>query len=296
MTAQLIDGKAIAQLEQEKIAMVVSQMKAKGKRAPGLAVILVGVDSASKLYVERKRQACKAVGFYSQAFDYPADMTEEALLQKIDELNHDELIDGILVQLPLPAHIRSELVLERVNPHKDVDGFHAYNMGKLMQGQKGLRPCTPHGIMTLLAHTNLDLKGCQACVVGASRIVGRPMAIELLNAGATVTICHRLTKDLPTQLAQADLVVVGIGQAQFIKGEWIKKGAVVIDVGTNHLANGKLVGDVDFHSAIERASFITPVPGGVGPMTVATLLANTLVAAQLSQTLTSDLHSDSQNQ
>lgn len=283
MTAQIIDGKAIAQGEQQKIAATVADMRAQGKREPGLAVLLVGVDSASKLYVERKRQACKAVGFYSQAFDYPENMSEDALLEKIDELNHDELIDGILVQLPLPSHIRSELVLERIAPHKDVDGFHAYNMGKLMQGQKGLRPCTPHGIMTLLAHTKIDLKGCQACVVGASRIVGRPMAIELLNAGATVTICHRFTKDLPNQLAQADLVVVGIGQAQFIKGEWIKKGAVVIDVGTNHLENGKLVGDVDFESAKERAGFITPVPGGVGPMTVATLLANTLVAAQLKQ-------------
>lgn len=281
MTAQIIDGKAIALLEQEKIAAQVTEMKAKGKRAPGLAVILVGDHSASKLYVERKRQACKAVGFHSQAFDYPASMSEEALLEKIDELNHDELIDGILVQLPLPAHIRSELVLERINPHKDVDGFHAYNMGKLMQGQEGLRPCTPHGIMTLLTHANITLKGCHACVVGASRIVGRPMAIELLNAGATVTICHRFTQDLPSQLAQADVVVVGIGQAQFIKGEWIKPGAVIIDVGTNHLENGKLVGDVDFESAKERASFITPVPGGVGPMTVATLLANTLVAAQL---------------
>lgn len=280
MTAKLIDGKAIAQLEQDKIAASVASMKASGRRPPGLAVILVGQDPASQVYVERKRHACQSVGFYSQAFDYPVDISEEVLLQKIDELNASDVIDGILVQLPLPSHITSEKVLERIAPHKDVDGFHAYNMGKLMQGQKGLRPCTPHGVMTLIANTDLDLKGCQACVVGASRIVGRPMAIELLNAGATVTICHRFTKDLQSHLANADLVVVGIGQPQFIKGEWLKKGAVVIDVGTNRLDNGKLVGDVDFEKAKERASWITPVPGGVGPMTVATLLANTLLAAQ----------------
>lgn len=280
MTAKLIDGKAIAQLEQDKIAASVASMKAAGRRPPGLAVILVGQDPASQVYVDRKRHACQAVGFYSQAFDYPSDISEEVLLQKIDELNASDVIDGILVQLPLPAHIASEKVLERIAPHKDVDGFHAYNMGKLMQGQKGLRPCTPHGVMTLIAHTDLDLKGCQACVVGASRIVGRPMAIELLNAGATVTICHRFTKDLQSHLAKADLVVVGIGQPQFIKGEWLKKGAVVIDVGTNRLENGKLVGDVDYEKAKDQASWITPVPGGVGPMTVATLLANTLIAAQ----------------
>lgn len=283
MTAKIIDGKAIAQQEQEKIATTVAAMQAAGKRVPGLAVILVGQDPASQLYVQRKRHACKAVGFYSQAFDYPEDISAELLLQKIDELNQAQEIDGILVQLPLPSHIPSEQVLERIAPHKDVDGFHAYNMGKLVQGQAGLRPCTPHGIMTLLANTPLDLKGCQACVVGASRIVGRPMAIELLNAGATVTVCHRFTKDLPGHLKNADLVVVGIGNAQFIRGEWIKEGAVVIDVGTNHLPNGKLVGDVDFESAKLRASFITPVPGGVGPMTVATLLANTLAASELAQ-------------
>jgi len=283
MTAKLIDGKAIAQREQEKIAARVAAMQAAGKRVPGLAVILVGQDSASQLYVQRKRHACKAVGFYSQAFDYPADISAEFLLQKIDELNQNDEIDGILVQLPLPSHNPSEQVLERIAPHKDVDGFHAYNMGKLVQGQPGLRPCTPHGIMTLLANTDIDLKGCQACVVGASRIVGRPMAIELLNAGATVTICHRFTKNLPGHLSDADLVVVGIGNAQFIKGEWIKEGAVVIDVGTNHLPSGKLVGDVDFETAKNRASWITPVPGGVGPMTVATLLANTLVASELAQ-------------
>lgn len=280
MTAKLINGKAIAQLEQDKIAASVASMKAAGRRPPGLAVILVGQDPASQVYVERKRHACQAVGFYSQAFDYPSDISEAFLLEKIDELNASDVIDGILVQLPLPSHIASEKVLERIAPHKDVDGFHAYNMGKLMQGQKGLRPCTPHGVMTLIAHTDLDLKGCQACVVGASRIVGRPMAIELLNAGATVTICHRFTKDLQSHLAKADLVVVGIGQPQFIKGEWLKKGAVVIDVGTNRLENGKLVGDVDYEKAKEQASWITPVPGGVGPMTVATLLANTLMAAQ----------------
>lgn len=281
MTAKIIDGKAIAQLEQQKIATTVSAMQANGHRPPGLAVILVGQDPASQVYVERKRHACKAVGFYSQAFDYPSDISAQELLQKIDELNASDDIDGILVQLPLPAHIPSEQVLERIAPHKDVDGFHAYNMGKLVQGQAGLRPCTPHGIMTLLANIDIELKGCQACVVGASRIVGRPMALELLNAGATVTICHRFTTNLQSHLAEADLVIVGIGQAKFIQGEWIKPGAVVIDVGTNRLTDGKLVGDVDYESAKGRASWITPVPGGVGPMTVATLLANTLLAAQL---------------
>ncbi|HRE32471.1 MAG TPA: tetrahydrofolate dehydrogenase/cyclohydrolase catalytic domain-containing protein, partial [Candidatus Berkiella sp.] len=193
MTAKIIDGKAIAQLEQEKIATTVAKMQANGQRPPGLAVILVGQDPASQLYVERKRHACQAVGFYSEAFDFPNDISADVLLQKIDELNASEKIDGILVQLPLPSHIPSEQVLERISPHKDVDGFHAYNMGKLVQGQPGLRPCTPHGVMTLIAHTDLELNGCEACIVGASRIVGRPMAIELLNAGATVTICHRFT-------------------------------------------------------------------------------------------------------
>ncbi|MCS5711729.1 bifunctional methylenetetrahydrofolate dehydrogenase/methenyltetrahydrofolate cyclohydrolase FolD [Candidatus Berkiella aquae] len=283
MTAKIIDGKAIAQLEQEKIAATVAKMQTNGQRPPGLAVILVGQDPASQLYVERKRHACQAVGFYSEAFDFPSDISADVLLQKIDELNASEKIDGILVQLPLPSHIPSEQVLERIAPHKDVDGFHAYNMGKLVQGQPGLRPCTPHGVMTLIAHTGIELNGCEACIVGASRIVGRPMAIELLNAGATVTICHRFTKDLQSHLATADLVVVGIGQPQFIQGEWMKKGAVIIDVGTNRLPNGKLVGDVDYDSASKIASWITPVPGGVGPMTVATLLSNTLLAAQLAQ-------------
>lgn len=283
MTAKIIDGKAIAFLEQQRIAKKVKENLRLGLRPPGLAVLLVGDDPASKVYVRKKRQSCEEVGFYSEAHDYPKDVAPEILFNKIEELNHSALIDGILVQLPLPVHISTDKVLESIAPHKDVDGFDAYNMGRLAQNKTGLRPCTPHGIIALLTHTDLTLKGCHACVVGASKIVGRPMALELLNHDATVTICHRYTKDLSLQIGQADLVVVAIGKPQFIQGSWIKPGAVVIDVGTNHTKEGKLVGDVDFEEAKKRASWITPVPGGVGPMTVAILMKNTMLASQMHQ-------------
>ncbi len=286
MTAKILDGNLIAKLERDSIKEAVAQRKLHGLRPPGLAVILVGDDAASQLYVQKKRNACNEVGFFSQAFDYPAKTTEEFLLEKIIELNNNSHIDGILVQLPLPQHISAEKVIDTIAPHKDVDGFHAYNLGKLIQHQPGLHPCTPKGVMTLLSHTNVKLKGLQACVVGASRIVGRPMALELLNQEATVTICHRQTQNLQEHVKAADILVVAVGKAKLIPGEWIKPGAIVIDIGINRLENGKIVGDVDFESAKERASWITPVPGGVGPMTVITLLKNTLHAANLNPPLT----------
>ncbi len=281
MTANILDGKAIAQQERDNIKESVKQRMANGLREPGLAVILVGQDPASQVYVQNKRNACMEVGFNSKAFDFPINVSEEILLNKIIELNHATDIDGILVQLPLPAHISTEKVLETIAPHKDVDGFHPYNLGKLAQHQPGLRPCTPTGIITLLAHTGVDLKGAKVCMVGASRIVGRPMALELLNYDATVTICHRFTKNLKEEVLQADILIVAVGKPHLIQGDWIKPGAIVIDVGINRLENGSIVGDVDFENAKERASWITPVPGGVGPMTVSSLLKNTLMAAKI---------------
>lgn len=281
MTAKILDGNRIAQAERQEIAQKVQQRILSGQRPPGLAVILVGQDPASQIYVQNKRRACQEVGFYSEAHDYPTDVPAQTLFQKIDELNHSPLIDGILVQLPLPKHIPSDRLLESIAPHKDVDGFHAYNLGKLVQNKPALRPCTPCGVLTLISHTDLDLVGCQACVVGASSIVGRPMALELLNKEATVVICHRQTKNLPTLIQQADLVIVAIGKPHYIQGEWIKPNAVVIDVGITRNESGKLVGDLDFATAKERAGWITPVPGGVGPMTVSSLLKNTLLAAEL---------------
>jgi methylenetetrahydrofolate dehydrogenase (NADP+)/methenyltetrahydrofolate cyclohydrolase len=223
--------------------------------------------------------ACQTAGFHSLSFDYELNVSEQELLNKIDELNHNHDIDGILVQLPLPAHISTEKVLEAIDPRKDVDGFHPYNLGRLAQNQPGLRPCTPMGVMTLLEKTGISIAGAQACVIGASRIVGRPMALELLNQSATVTICHRETRDLVFEIKRADILIVAVGKAHLIQGDWIKEGACVIDVGINRLQSGKIVGDVDFDAAIKRAGWITPVPGGVGPMTVASLLENTLKAA-----------------
>lgn len=285
MTARILDGKAIAQQERLRIAQAVQERTKRGLRAPGLAVILVGQDPASALYVQNKHNACKEVGFFSQTFNYPENASEEELLNKIDELNHSAHIDGILVQLPLPKHISSDKILESVAPHKDVDGFHPYNLGKLAQNQPGLRPCTPRGVMTLLSHayhgSNEALRGKHVCMVGASRIVGRPMALELLNQDATVTICHFYTKDLQHQAQQADILIVAAGQPHLIPGNWIKPAAIVIDVGINRLPSGKIVGDVDFEQAKLHASWITPVPGGVGPMTVCSLLSNTLQATKL---------------
>ncbi len=270
----IINGKQIAQDLRASIATQVASLD----RKPGLAVILVGDDPASSVYVRNKDNACREVGFYSEKINKPADITQAQLLAEIERLNNDDKIDGILVQLPLPKHLDANQVIETINPEKDVDGFHSENIGKLMQNKPHLRPCTPKGVMTLLATIGIDLVGKNAVVVGASNIVGRPMAMELLNAYATVTICHSKTQNLPEKLKQADIVVAAVGIAQMIQGAWIKKGAVVIDVGINRLDNGTLVGDVDFDAAKEVAGWISPVPGGVGPMTIATLLENTLSA------------------
>ena len=280
MTAQLIDGKAIAANLRQNIAKRVAERRQKGLRAPGLAVILVGSDPASQVYVSHKRKDCEEVGFVSVAHDLPATTTQGELLGLIDQLNRDSAIDGILVQLPLPAHLDASQLLERINPDKDVDGFHPFNVGRLSQRMPLLRSCTPKGIMTLLESTGIDLHGQHAVVVGASNIVGRPMALELLLAGCTVTVTHRFTKGLPGHVAQADIVVAAAGKPGLVKGEWIKEGAIVIDVGINRQADGKLVGDVEYSAAAERAGWITPVPGGVGPMTRACLLENTLHAAE----------------
>ncbi|WP_130834288.1 bifunctional methylenetetrahydrofolate dehydrogenase/methenyltetrahydrofolate cyclohydrolase FolD [[Erwinia] mediterraneensis] len=280
MAAKIIDGKTIAQQVRLEVAEKVKQRLAAGKRAPGLAVVLVGENPASQIYVGSKRRACEEVGFISRSYDLPATTSEAELLQLIDELNNDREIDGILVQLPLPAGIDNVKVLERIVPDKDVDGFHPYNVGRLCQRAPKLRPCTPRGIVTLLERYNIDTFGLNAVVVGASNIVGRPMSMELLLAGCTTTVTHRFTKDLRHHVEHADLLVVAVGKPNFIPGDWIKPGAVVIDVGINRLENGKVVGDVDFHAASERAAYITPVPGGVGPMTVATLIENTLQACE----------------
>lgn len=277
MTAQNIDGTLISQTVRSEVAARVKARVAAGLRAPGLAVVLVGEDPASQVYVGSKRRACEEVGFVSKSFDLPASTSEEELLALIDELNNDNEIDGILVQLPLPAGIDTTHVLERIHPEKDVDGFHPYNVGRLAQRIPKLRSCTPKGIITLLDRYNIELRGKHAVVVGASNIVGRPMTLELLLAGCTTTTCHRFTKDLESHVRQADVVVVAVGKPNFIPGEWIKKGAVVVDVGINRLDSGKLVGDVEYDKARESASFITPVPGGVGPMTVASLIENTML-------------------
>ncbi|NYB30240.1 bifunctional methylenetetrahydrofolate dehydrogenase/methenyltetrahydrofolate cyclohydrolase FolD [Pantoea agglomerans] len=280
MAAKIIDGKTIAQQVRVEVAEKVKQRLTAGKRAPGLAVVLVGENPASQIYVASKRRACEEVGFHSRSYDLPATTREAELLELIDALNQDDEIDGILVQLPLPAGIDNVKVLERITPDKDVDGFHPYNVGRLCQRAPTLRPCTPRGIVTLLERYNIDTYGLNAVVVGASNIVGRPMSMELLLAGCTTTVTHRFTKDLRHHVEHADLLVVAVGKPGFIPGDWIKPGAIVIDVGINRLESGKVVGDVDFDSASERASYITPVPGGVGPMTVATLIQNTLQACE----------------
>lgn len=279
MSAQIIDGKTIAAKLRQDIKARVEQRLAGGQRAPGLAVILVGSNPASQVYVGSKRRACEEVGFVSKSYDLPEDTDEGTLLSLIDELNENTAIDGILVQLPLPAHIGSETIIERIHPDKDVDGFHPYNVGRLALRQPVLRPCTPRGIMTLLEKSGIDAKGMNAVVVGASNIVGRPMSLELLLAGSTVTTCHRFTRNLEDHVRNADLLVVAVGKPRIVDADWIKPGAVVIDVAMNRNEEGKLVGDLDFDAASQRAGWITPVPGGVGPMTVATLLQNTADAA-----------------
>ncbi|MGN2617271.1 bifunctional methylenetetrahydrofolate dehydrogenase/methenyltetrahydrofolate cyclohydrolase FolD [Aliivibrio fischeri] len=280
MTAQIIDGKLISQTVRSEVGARVKARVEAGLRAPGLAVVLVGQDPASQVYVGSKRRACEEVGFVSKSYDLPTTTSESELLSLIDELNQDPEIDGILVQLPLPAGMDSTKILEHIDPEKDVDGFHPYNVGRLSQRIPKLRSCTPKGIITLLDRYNIQVRGMHAVVVGASNIVGRPMTLELLLAGCTTTTCHRFTKDLESHIRQADLVVVAVGKPNFIPGEWIKEGAVVVDVGINRLDSGKLIGDVEYDVAKTKASYITPVPGGVGPMTVATLIENTLLACE----------------
>ncbi|MDY4372915.1 bifunctional methylenetetrahydrofolate dehydrogenase/methenyltetrahydrofolate cyclohydrolase FolD [Pectobacterium carotovorum] len=280
MAAKIIDGKTIAQQVKDEVAARVTQRLAEGKRAPGLAVVLVGENPASQIYVASKRKVCEEVGFISRSYDLPITTTESELLALIDQLNADQTIDGILVQLPLPEGIDNTKVIERIAPSKDVDGFHPYNVGRLCQRAPLLRACTPRGIITLLERYNIDTFGLNAVVVGASNIVGRPMSLELLLAGCTTTVTHRFTKNLRHHIENADLLVVAVGKPGFIPGEWIKPGAIVLDVGINRLESGKVVGDVEFETAQERASYISPVPGGVGPMTVATLIQNTLQACE----------------
>ena len=281
MAAQLIDGKKISQQRIEAVAQAVKARQEKGLHTPCLAVVLVGDDPASAVYVRNKKLTCQKSGIESRSYELPSETTQDDLLKLVDELNSDPAVDGILVQLPLPAHIDSQAVLERIEPHKDVDGFHPYNVGRLVVKMPLMRPCTPKGVMTLLEAYGIDPKGKKAVIVGASNIVGRPQALELLLSRATVTICHSATQNLADEVAAADILVVGVGIPNFVKGEWVKPGAVVIDVGINRLDNGSLCGDVEFDVAKERASMITPVPGGVGPMTIATLLENTVHAASL---------------
>jgi methylenetetrahydrofolate dehydrogenase (NADP+) / methenyltetrahydrofolate cyclohydrolase len=283
MTAQIIHGKSIAEGLLNQIQEKVKMRIRAGKRPPCLAVILVGADPASAIYVRNKRLACEKVGILSISHHLPATTTQGALFTLVDELNSDPAIDGILVQSPLPEHINEDLLIERISPLKDVDGFHPYNIGRLAVRQPALRSCTPFGVIKMLEASGIDPMGLDAVVVGVSNHVGRPMALELLLAGCTVTSCHRHTKDLAGHIKNADLVVSAAGKAGLVKGEWIKPGAIVIDIGINRLPDGKITGDVEFDIAKERASFITPVPGGVGPMTVATLMENTLLALELSE-------------
>ncbi|MBK8283528.1 MAG: bifunctional methylenetetrahydrofolate dehydrogenase/methenyltetrahydrofolate cyclohydrolase FolD [Ahniella sp.] len=282
MTARILDGKRIADEVLDEVASRVRARRKVGLNRPGLAVVLVGNDPASSVYVRNKRRACQRVGFHTLDFDLPSQVSGAELSALIDRLNADPKVHGILVQLPLPAHIDATDLIQRIRPDKDVDGFHAENLGRLALRQPGLRPCTPKGVMTLLAHTDKPVRGRHAVVVGVSNHVGRPLGLELLLAGATVTSCHRFTRDLPGFVASADLLVVAVGKPGLVRGDWVKPGAVVIDVGINRLEDGSLTGDVEFAPAQERASWITPVPGGVGPMTVATLMQNTLEAAERS--------------
>ncbi len=281
MSAQILDGKAIAAEIRQEVTSTVADMVSVGRRPPGLAVVLVGDDPASQVYVRNKERSCEEVGFFSELHRLPDDFSEKALLKLIDDLNERDEIDGILVQLPLPDHIDEESVIERILPTKDVDGFHPYNVGRLTLKMPIMRPCTPKGVMTLLERTGQKLEGLDAVVIGQSNIVGRPMAMELLAARCTITVCHSRTKDLAEKARNADILVVAIGRAEYVPGDWIKEGAIVIDVGMNRKEDGKLCGDVEFETAKERAAWITPVPGGVGPMTIATLLQNTLQAREI---------------
>jgi methylenetetrahydrofolate dehydrogenase (NADP+)/methenyltetrahydrofolate cyclohydrolase len=278
--AVIIDGKAVAKEVRKQIKEDVEGLERRWGLVPGLGVVLVGDDPASHIYVRNKENACREAGIQSFEHLLPATITERDLLALVHQLNKDKRVHGILVQLPLPAHIRAEKILEAVSPHKDIDGFHPVNQGSLLLGADGFKPCTPMGIMKLLESVNCDPKGKNAVVVGRSNIVGKPVALMLLGKNATVTICHSRTTNLRDEVSRADVLVVAIGKAGVVRGDWIKPGAVVIDVGMNRSPNGKLCGDVEFEAAKERASAITPVPGGVGPMTICMLLYNTLKAAK----------------
>ena len=279
MTAKILDGKAVAAKERQRSAARAADFVSKFGRAPGLAVVKVGEDPASAVYVRNKRRACEECGIASFAYDLPATTSREELLALIRQLNRDEAVDGILLQLPLPKGLDSTEIMDTIDPAKDVDGFHPTNTGLLAQKRPGLRPCTPWGVIRLVKEYDIDLVGLRAVVVGASNIVGRPMALELLLARSTVTVCHTGTRDLKAEVERADLVVAAVGKPAYIPGIWIRDGAIVIDVGINRLPDGKLAGDVEFAAAAQRASWITPVPGGVGPMTIAMLLSNTVDAA-----------------
>jgi methylenetetrahydrofolate dehydrogenase (NADP+)/methenyltetrahydrofolate cyclohydrolase len=277
MTAQILDGNAIAASLRADIRQRVEALAAEGRRVPGLAVVLVGSDPASRIYVRGKRRDCQEVGYHSETHELPEDTTQATLLELVARLNADPRIDGFLVQEPLPKHIDPDVIIDHIDPLKDIDGFHPYNIGRLALRRPALRSCTPKGIMHLLAHPGLRIRGMNATVVGASNHVGRPMALELLLAGCTVTSAHRFTRDLPGQLREADIVVSATGVPRLVKGDWIKPGAIVIDVGITREGD-RLMGDVEFDVAVQRAAWITPVPGGVGPMTRAALLDNTLNA------------------
>ena len=279
MPAKLIDGKRIATAVKSEVRAEIDAAIARGLRRPGLAVVMVGDNPASAIYVRNKRRACEEAGVLSVAHDLPQSTSERELLTLIDELNGDPRIDGILVQLPLPDQVRQGAVIDRIDPKKDVDGFHPYNLGRLAQRNPLIRPCTPYGVIRMLDAEGLSVRGLDAVVIGASNIVGRPMSLELLLMGATTTVCHRFTRNLEEQVRRAELLVVAVGKPGIVRGEWIRPGAIVVDVGMNRLANGKLVGDVEFDGACQRAAWITPVPGGVGPMTVAMLMRNTLEAS-----------------
>lgn len=281
--AQIIDGKAISRQVREEIAADVVKFKEKYNSAPGLAVIIVGSDPASQVYVRNKKRACEEVGFYSESYELPENTTQEELTDLVERLNNDEKIHGILVQLPLPKHLDETAILLKIRPEKDVDAFHPYNVGKIMIGNHDLLPCTPAGVMVLLEKSGIDVKGKRCVVIGRSNIVGKPMAMLLLHAHGTVTVCHSRTQNLADICREADILVASIGKAGFVKGDMVKEGAVVVDVGINRLESGKLVGDVDFAEVEPKASYITPVPGGVGPMTITMLLKNTLTAASIAR-------------
>ncbi|KTD34125.1 methenyltetrahydrofolate cyclohydrolase [Legionella moravica] len=279
MTASLLDGRVLSSLRRNELKLRVQHHVQQGQRAPGLAVVLIGTDPASTIYVTNKRKACEEVGITSHSYDLPAETSQQELLQLITELNDSDLIDGILIQLPLPKHINETEIIEHIKPEKDVDGFHPYNLGRLAQRNPLLRPCTPLGIMNLLHHYQIEIKRKHAVVIGASNIVGRPMSLELLLAGATVTVCHKFTQNLHKLVQIADMVVVATGKMDVIDAEWLNESQILIDVGMHRLSDGSIRGDVDFNKAVNKVAWITPVPGGVGPMTIVSLLENTMLAA-----------------